>query len=148
MCPLLHAGLLSTSKADTAGPASNTMAFLGLQRHSWAGVGVGDMSHLLFRPRIRSFKETLTQSLEMMAAGTTQSLPAVALSEQTRGTEERVRVKPLVPGFPKGMLGSRGRSHSHSCVSPLAGLGWWRPPEQTLTLIARSTDLIDFSSSL
>lgn len=109
--------------------------------------GGGGMSHLLFRPRIRSFKEILTQFLEMMDAGTAQSLPAVVLNEQARGTEERVRVKPRVPGFPKGMLGSRGRSHCHSCASLPAGLGWWGPPEQSLTLTAGSTDLIDFSSS-
>lgn len=82
--PLLHAGPSSTSKADTACPASNTMAFLGLQRHPWAGVGACPTSGS--DPELGPSK-TLTQSLEMTVAGTAQSLPAMVLNEQARGIE-------------------------------------------------------------
>lgn len=46
------------------------------------GSGDGGMSHLLFRCRIWSFKETVTQYPEMILVGSTESLPPVVISEQ------------------------------------------------------------------
>lgn len=66
----------------------SSFQYHGIPGPAEASLGRGwGMSYLWFRPRIGSFKETLTQSLEMTVAGTAQSLPAMVLNEQVRGIE-------------------------------------------------------------